>query len=109
MPFDSMSIATRGSSASRVATVRSASSLATKKMFGFAGRAMKKGLGAPQLPEIGRHEHERARRPGTAVAFSPVMHPETLLEYPNPLICSDGAPWIARACGRPRPDGLWEG
>lgn len=37
------------------------------------------------------------------------MRPETLLEYPNPLIGSDGAPWIARACGRPRADGLWEG
>jgi hypothetical protein len=37
------------------------------------------------------------------------MHAETLVEYPTSLIGSDGQMYLARACGRMRPDGLWEG
>jgi hypothetical protein len=37
------------------------------------------------------------------------MHAETLVEYPSSLIGSDGQMYLARACGRMRPDGLWEG
>jgi hypothetical protein len=37
------------------------------------------------------------------------MHAETLVEYPSSLIGSDGKMYLARACGRNRPDGLWEG
>jgi hypothetical protein len=37
------------------------------------------------------------------------MHAETLVEYPTSLVDSAGAAWVARACGRARPDGLWEG
>ncbi len=37
------------------------------------------------------------------------MHAETLVEYPSSLVDPDGTRWIARACGRARPDGLWEG
>lgn len=38
-----------------------------------------------------------------------LMHAETLVEYPSSLIGTDGQMYIARACGRGRPDGLWEG
>ncbi|MDF2697279.1 MAG: hypothetical protein K0S65_5662 [Labilithrix sp.] len=34
---------------------------------------------------------------------------ETLAEYPSSLVDSDGTGYLARAYGRPRPDGLWEG
>jgi hypothetical protein len=41
------------------------------------------------------------------------MHPlnrsETLAEYPASLADSDGVGYVARAYGRPREDGLWEG
>jgi hypothetical protein len=37
------------------------------------------------------------------------MHAETLVEYPSSLVDPDGTRWIARACGRARPDGSWEG
>ena len=34
---------------------------------------------------------------------------ETLLEYQTTVQAPDGAAYKARACGRPLPDGLWEG
>lgn len=37
------------------------------------------------------------------------MQPETLVEYPSSLIGEDGKVYLARACGRRRTDGLWEG
>lgn len=37
------------------------------------------------------------------------MHAETLVEYPSSLIGEDGKVYQARACGRRRADGLWEG
>jgi hypothetical protein len=37
------------------------------------------------------------------------MHAETLVEYPSSLIGTDGKMYLARACGRIRSDGLWEG
>lgn len=37
------------------------------------------------------------------------MHAETLVEYPSSLVGDDGKVYLARACGRMRPDGLWEG
>lgn len=37
------------------------------------------------------------------------MEAETLAEYPSSLVGDDGKPFLARACGRMRPDGLWEG
>ena len=37
------------------------------------------------------------------------MHAETLAEYPSSLIGEDGKVYLARACGRRRADGLWEG
>lgn len=37
------------------------------------------------------------------------MQAETLVEYPTSLVDGDGARYVARACGRPRADGLWEG
>lgn len=37
------------------------------------------------------------------------MKAETLVEYPSSLVGSDGKLYLARACGRARPDGLWEG
>jgi hypothetical protein len=35
--------------------------------------------------------------------------PETLLQYNEPLMGSNGKTYVARACGRPAPDGGWEG
>jgi hypothetical protein len=35
--------------------------------------------------------------------------PETLLQYNEPLRGSNGKTYVARACGRPAPDGGWEG
>jgi hypothetical protein len=37
------------------------------------------------------------------------MQAETLVEYPSSLVGDDGQVYIARACGRMRSDGLWEG
>jgi hypothetical protein len=37
------------------------------------------------------------------------MQAETLAEYPSSLVGDDGKVYIARACGRMRSDGLWEG
>lgn len=37
------------------------------------------------------------------------MQAVTLVEYPTSLVNSDGARYVARACGRQRSDGLWEG
>ena len=37
------------------------------------------------------------------------MSAETLVEYPSSLVGTDGQMYLARACGRRRPDGLWEG
>lgn len=37
------------------------------------------------------------------------MNAETLLEYDVPLVGNDGLAYAARACGREREDGLWEG
>lgn len=34
---------------------------------------------------------------------------DTLLQFNDPLIGSDGKSYVARVCGRPAPDGGWEG
>ena len=34
---------------------------------------------------------------------------EVLVEFTDPVRAEDGTDYIARACGRPRPDGMWEG
>lgn len=35
--------------------------------------------------------------------------PEVLVEFTDPIAAEDGAQYIARACGRPTRDGMWEG
>jgi hypothetical protein len=34
---------------------------------------------------------------------------EVLVEFTDPVVAEDGTSYIARACGRPAPDGMWEG
>lgn len=34
---------------------------------------------------------------------------EVLVEFTDPIRAEDGTEYIARACGRPNPDGMWEG
>jgi hypothetical protein len=34
---------------------------------------------------------------------------EVLVEFTDPVVSEDGAAYVARACGRPTPDGMWEG
>ena len=34
---------------------------------------------------------------------------EVLVEFTDPVVSETGAPYTARACGRPAPDGMWEG
>jgi hypothetical protein len=42
-----------------------------------------------------------------AAAFA--MTTEILVEYPWAVLTTEGARYVARACGGPREDGLWEG
>ena len=34
---------------------------------------------------------------------------EVLVEFTDPVLSDEGTQYVARACGRPTPDGMWEG